>query len=888
MRLREFAPSPDRDHNDDVPDPIFVLANRWWNATDKQSQIEHVLNSLGWSIHQVESEDDAVQLQHRDGTTHFISADDFDPELFEISDDLRRSYLDRAGRQVDRRQERMAQVRDRLNKGYEIYHADRPANGKAIVDRFEADTPALARQYYEKFIHNYESDVDFDLQLRRATGIMEARVPRSIEGFLDSLNPDDVGVEEFGAYRVHFEGFTDDCQSSSDYRRNPDAVYDQVFADFVAREGGARPVDSGMVGDERYPILYSIFKIPRQVNEASSDEAWELVGQSVPEIQQFVKQIGYGNDEQSVAKITPIIDGATATQIPAASIPKLKNLANKGNDVQTLKAIQQISGRPDAAQQYTRLMQARDAGEGRNRGYPVGDLIQAVKSGNYEAPVLLKLPTGTYVVGGRTRLYAALALGIPAKVKIISANNFKQGVNEAVNPMRQQAGRMIDKYFGKIYEYGDSGLDYLDNHAPTWYGLSDQYNGDIDVIIATAPANLLAKAAQELKKVAGDLGYELSEAAGTPQYVTRIDSGEVKDFDSNMPTYYHTKDWSQSGQFKPGSKIPKNFSGKVQGTFAGDPHRTALYATGNANETRYVEFTQNGQPIVYFDKKDLPKMRGRKTYLTVFDAANFKKLPTGEYFSDNPGKPVKQEPIADPFQYIASQGWIVRTTDDLNKVFKQVQALHKAGKIPQYGGEGMDSQSNLKEIARIPQGDFGDADTLTAPKYDVKKKELPGGAGFTYGIGRPNPEDLEIMIFDGDTLAAELDLFYTRDATKAWRVSTVAVDPQYRSRGLGKALYGIALSILRLTLEAGDTQTKHGQRMWLMLNSIPGVEVMGYNMEPTEKYKARPGDEIIAQDDNWVKYTFPVRPGTHGMRSARHGTGMYTSQASMIAKWTGR
>ena len=173
MRLREFAPSPDRDHNDDVPDPIFVLANRWWNATDRQPQIEHVLNSLGWSIHQVESEDDAVQLQHRDGTTYFISADDFDPDLFEISDELRRNYLHRAGKVVDRRMDHMARVRDRLNKGYEIYHADRPAGSAQIVDRFEADTPALARQYYERFIQDYESDVDFDLRLRRATGIME-------------------------------------------------------------------------------------------------------------------------------------------------------------------------------------------------------------------------------------------------------------------------------------------------------------------------------------------------------------------------------------------------------------------------------------------------------------------------------------------------------------------------------------------------------------------------------------------------------------------------------------------------------------------------------------------------------------------------------------------
>ena len=84
MRLREFAPGPDRDDgNDDIPDQLVVLANRWWNATDDQPRIEHVLNSLGWSIHQVESEDDAVQLQHRDGTTYFISADDFDPDVFE-------------------------------------------------------------------------------------------------------------------------------------------------------------------------------------------------------------------------------------------------------------------------------------------------------------------------------------------------------------------------------------------------------------------------------------------------------------------------------------------------------------------------------------------------------------------------------------------------------------------------------------------------------------------------------------------------------------------------------------------------------------------------------------------------------------------------------------
>ena len=96
--IMEFAPSPDRDNNDDVPDPVFVLANRWWNAAEKQPQIEHVLNSMGWSIHQVESEDDAVQLQHRDGTTYFISADDFDPDVFENFADGKVKGRSRPGR----------------------------------------------------------------------------------------------------------------------------------------------------------------------------------------------------------------------------------------------------------------------------------------------------------------------------------------------------------------------------------------------------------------------------------------------------------------------------------------------------------------------------------------------------------------------------------------------------------------------------------------------------------------------------------------------------------------------------------------------------------------------------------------------------------------------
>ena len=197
----------------------------------------------------------------------------------------------------------------------------------------------------------------------------------------------------------------------------------------------------------------------------------------------------------------------------------------------------------------------------------------------------------------------------------------------------------------------------------------------------------------------------------------------------------------------------------------------------------------------------------------------------------------------------------------------------------------------LYEIARIPQtelGDWGEKGTLEPPKDPVEKKELPGGSGYTYAVNKTGKGDLEIMIFDGDDLAAELDLFETQDVLNTWGVETVVVERPYRSQGLGKALYGIALSILKLTIEAGQTQTKHGQAMWLMLNSIPGVEVQGYNMVPTDKYRAHKGDKIVKQDETWTRYTFPVESGSRSMRSRRPGTGLYTSQATMIARWTGQ
>ena len=196
----------------------------------------------------------------------------------------------------------------------------------------------------------------------------------------------------------------------------------------------------------------------------------------------------------------------------------------------------------------------------------------------------------------------------------------------------------------------------------------------------------------------------------------------------------------------------------------------------------------------------------------------------------------------------------------------------------------------VMEIARIPQGDYGTAGTIDTERVpEVDRKELPGGSGLTYGINQKDTEFLEIMIFDQDEIVGELDLADTRGPMKTWSVENLAVDPQHRGRGIAKALYGIALSILRLPVEAGQLQTGYGQKMWLMLNSIPGVEVVGSAMDRTADYRPRPADNIVYQDENYTHYTFPVRAGRRSMRSTRPGTGIYTRpDTTMVARWTGK
>jgi len=96
-------------------------------------------------------------------------------EINEISDETIHSYLSKADRQISNRQNRMSQARERLNKNYEIYDVNNPTK---IIDKFEANTPELARRYFEKFIKEYNpGDQNFEFEVRRSTGLSEDYLP---------------------------------------------------------------------------------------------------------------------------------------------------------------------------------------------------------------------------------------------------------------------------------------------------------------------------------------------------------------------------------------------------------------------------------------------------------------------------------------------------------------------------------------------------------------------------------------------------------------------------------------------------------------------------------------------------------------------------------------
>jgi hypothetical protein len=169
-------------------------------------------------------------------------------------------------------------------------------------------------------------------------------------------------------------------------------------------------------------------------------EAGELMSQTHPAIMQFLAKTGIPHikpgtawteedNNNAIASCKAIDQMPSNLTLQSKDIAKLDNLANKPGQQQLPQQLLAISGQPDAAQKYIQLMQSRDQGEGRNRGYNVEDLVKKIQTGTYSPPILIKGGSGFVVVGGRTRLYAALATNTPIKVKVLDENSIRQALN---------------------------------------------------------------------------------------------------------------------------------------------------------------------------------------------------------------------------------------------------------------------------------------------------------------------------------------------------------------------------------------------------------------------------------------------------------------------------
>lgn len=142
----------------------------------------------------------------------------------------------------------------------------------------------------------------------------------------------------------------------------------------------------------------------------------------------------------------------------------------------------------------------------------------------------------------------------------------------------------------------------------------------------------------------------------------------------------------------------------------------------------------------------------------------------------------------------------------------------------------------VTEIERLNKNDFtGGKEFLKGHSKNFKNiKPLPGGSGFYYHVSKESMVggiDINILDKSGQESIGHLTLYNQKKSfpiPNTYNVHTITVDENYRNQGIGKSLYGIALTILKVTLMAGVSQTPGGRKNWLSLANIPGVDIKGF------------------------------------------------------------
>ena len=161
--------------------------------------------------------------------------------------------------------------------------------------------------------------------------------------------------------------------------------------------------------------------------ESGYSEAWELIGHKISEVREIAKTIfNLGNYNPQDVKVDDfcIYLGAYIDKLPTTALSWEKIPTLLEMDQKYIKLMQDIQDKPNTRELYIQTMTKRDEDGPRPEGkLSNGVLYDTVKANKMEPPVLIHISSGLYAVGGRTRLYAALASQTNINVIILTQQN---------------------------------------------------------------------------------------------------------------------------------------------------------------------------------------------------------------------------------------------------------------------------------------------------------------------------------------------------------------------------------------------------------------------------------------------------------------------------------
>lgn len=212
----------------------------------------------------------------------------------------------------------------------------------------------------------------------------------------------------------------------------------------------------------------------------------------------------------------------------------------------------------------------------------------------------------------------------------------------------------------------------------------------------------------------------------------------------------------------------------------------------------------------------------------------------------------------------------------------------------------------VSEIIKIPASEYeGKQSTLLPDNQKNNLERLPGRSGYFYLADKSS--SVKIVTPDRNRIVAELKLDqYIFPLPNTVQVDTISVDQNYKGQGLGLALYGVVLTIMKKTLVSGDIQTPGGRRMWAILwnlqQTIPNLRVRGYfsisdySMDDDRDIPVivgKLGAEYLGTINHYHMFAFDVNPTQTGKEleatiktkfSKIYGNEFYVNSVGLFAR----